>query len=126
MAIGNKKSKMGSVIGVNLNSVQQSQEEPIPVVEPKQSEAKPIKNEIVSAPATSTVEQVVKNSSPIGGRPKFELIAGESEIKVNFHCPDSLYTAIGIESKKQKKSVKQLICEMLLETMVSKYGFKIE
>lgn len=126
MAIGNKKSKMGSMLGVDLNSIQQSQAEPMPVVESKQPEEKPIKKEQSPLTATPKAKAAVEAPSPLGGRPKFELIAGMEEKKVNFHCPEVLYTAINLEAIKQKKTVKQFICEVLLEEMASKYGFKIK
>ena len=126
MAIGNKKSKMGSMLGVDLNSIQQNQTEPMPVVESKQPEEKPIKKENAPITATPKAKAAVEAPSPLGGRPKFELIAGDSEIKVNFHCPQQLYELFRKISYEQKKSIKQVICEMLLEQATSKHGFKVE
>ena len=120
MAIGKGKSKMGSLMGVKLDSInQQPEEKPImavdekPTVQPKEEKtSKNLEKEV--AP------------SPIGGRPKFELISGMPEKKVNFHCPEALFWAINSEATKQHITNKQLICEMLLEVMTNKYGFKIE
>ena len=126
MAIGNKKSKMGPMLAVDLNSIQQSQSEPIPVVESEQPEAKPVKKVSASSPATPKAKSSVENPPTVGGRPKFELIAGDSEIKVNLHCPQQLYGLFRKISYEQKKSIKQVICEMLLEQATSKHGFKVE
>ena len=126
MAIGNKKSKMGPMLAVDLNSIQQSQAEPIPVVESKQPEEKPIKKEIAPVTATPTHESTVKAPTSVGGRPKFELIAGDEEFKVNFHCPRKLHDVLRDISHEQRKSIKQVICELLLDQVTSKYGFKIK
>ena len=126
MAIGNKKSKMGPMSAVDLNSIQQNQAEPMSVEEAKQSEAKPINKESAPISATPKAKSSVENPPTVGGRPKFELIAGDSEIKVNFHCPQQLYELFRKISYEQKKSIKQVICEMLLEQATSKHGFKVE
>lgn len=126
MAIGNKKSKMGPMLAVDLNSIQQSQAEPMSVEEAKQPEAKPVKKESAPAPATPTHESTVKTPPSVGGRPKFELISGMPEKKVNFHCPEALFWAINREATNQHITNKQLICEMLLEVMTTKYGFKLK
>lgn len=120
MAIGNKKSKMGSMVGVNLNSIQQSPEEQSTVSVKEEPVAQP-KEEKTSKNLSKEVAP-----SPIGGRPKFELISGMPEKKVNFHCPEALFWAINSEATKQHITNKQLICEMLLEVMTNKYGFKLE
>lgn len=122
MAIGSKKSKMGDLLGVNLNSVTQVPEE-TPEVKPEKKVEKKTEQAPTMQPA-STSREVPPSS--VGGRPKFELIAGMQEKKVNFHCPEELYTAINLEAIKQKKTVKQFICEVLLEEMSSKYGFKLK
>lgn len=117
MAIGNKKSKMGSLLGVDLNSMNQKAEE-IPEVKPEKKEEK--------TPPAPKPESPSRESTPNMGRPKFELISGMPEKKVNFHCPEALFWAINNEASRQHITNKQLICEMLLEVMTTKYGFKIE
>lgn len=120
MAIGNKKSKMGSLLGVDLNSMNQKAEEAV--------EVKPEKIEVSKPESKRPVQHVSREipGSSVGGRPKFELISGMQEKKVNFHCPEELYTAINLEAIKQKKTIKQFICEVLLDEMSSKYGFKLK
>ena len=120
MAIGKGKSKMGSLMGVKLDSInQQPESQPVvsveekPIVQPKEEKA-----------PKNLAREVAPSS--IGGRPKFELISGMQEKKVNFHCPEELYTAINLEAIKQKKTIKQFICEVLLDEMSSKYGFKLK
>ena len=120
MAISNKKSKMGSLLGVDLNSMGQQAGEV--------QETKPEKMETAKTSESKQVQPVSVEVSPtsVGGRPKFELISGMQEKKVNFHCPEELYTAIYMEAIKQKKTIKQFICEVLLDEMSSKYGFKLK
>ena len=121
MGLGNKTSKLGNMMAVDLNSISH-----------KPDEAPQQVKEIVEQPQ---VQEPVKKQSKkqkteeppiIMGRPKFELIAGMPEKKVNFHCPEEPYTAINLEAITQKKTVKQFICEVLLEEMSSKYGFKLK
>ena len=121
MGLGSKKSKMGGLLGVDLNSInQQPQEAPQPV------------EEVVEQPQVQEpVKKQSKKQKPeeptvIMGRPKFELIAGMDEVKVNFHCPKNLHKALKNLATEEDKTVKQLICEMLLEVMSTKYGFKIK
>ena len=119
MGLGSKKSKLGGMMGVDLTSVNQKPEETPQVVIEKPA---PVKEEpIAKKPVSREIQPTT-----VGGRPKFELIAGMQEKKVNFHCPEELYTAINLEAIKQKKTVKQFICEVLLEEMSSKYGFKLK
>ena len=122
MGLGNsKRSKMGPLVGVDLTSVTKKTEEaPQPVEEVVEQ---PQVQEPVKKPSK---KQKTEEPPIIMGRPKFELIAGMQEKKVNFHCPEELYTAINLEAIKQKKTVKQFICEVLLEEMSSKYGFKLK
>lgn len=117
---------MGPMLAVDLNSIQQSPSEPKPVEEAKQPEAKPVKKESAPLPAIPTPESIVKAPTSVGGRPKFELISGMPEKKVNFHCPEALFWAINTEATNQHITNKQLICEMLLEVMTTKYGFKLK
>lgn len=117
MAIGNKKSKMGSLLGVDLNSMNRKTEE-VPEVKPEKEEVK--------TPSAPQPQLPSKESASNMGRPKFELIAGMPEKKVNFHCPEDLFWAINNEASKQHITNKQLICEMLLEVMTTKYGFKLK
>lgn len=117
MAIGNKKSKMGSLLGVDLNSMNRKAEE-VPEVKPEKEDVK--------APSAPQPQSPSKEPVSNMGRPKFELIAGMPEKKVNFHCPEELFWAINNEASKQHITNKQLICEMLLEVMTTKYGFKLK
>ena len=117
MAIGNKKSKMGSLLGVDLNSMNMKTEE-VPEVKSEKEEVK--------TPSAPKPQSPSKESASNMGRPKFELIAGMPEKKVNFHCPEDLFWAINNEASKQHITNKQLICEMLLEVMTTKYGFKLK
>lgn len=119
MALGKSKSKMGSMMGVDLKSVGQTATTHEPIKEEPTNQSK--QN---STPATPKPQIIAPTSN--GGRPKFELMAGEDEKKVNFFCPEVLYTAIYMEAIKQKKTIKQFICEVLLDEMSSKYGFKME
>ena len=121
MGLGNKTSKLGNMMAVDLNSISH-----------KPDEAPQQVKEIVEQPQ---VQEPVKKQSKkqkteeppiIMGRPKFELIAGMPEKKVNFHCPEDLFWAINNEASKQHITNKQLICEMLLEVMTKKYGFKVK
>ena len=116
MAI-NKTSKLGPLLGVDLNSMNRKTEE-VPEVKPEKEEFK--------TPSAPQPQSSSKESVSNMGRPKFELIAGMPEKKVNFHCPEDLFWAINNEASKQHITNKQLICEMLLEVMTTKYGFKLK
>ena len=122
MGLGNsKRSKMGPLVGVDLTSVTKKTEEapqPVETVVEQPQVQEPVKKQ--------SKKQKTEEPPIIMGRPKFELIAGMPEKKVNFHCPEELYTAINLEAITQKKTVKQFICEVLLEEMSSKYGFKLK
>lgn len=119
MAIGPNKSRIGSLMGVDMKVVNQPPAQPQPQTKAETSEPKP-------TPSATPAPRNTTAPTTVGGRPKFELIAGKEEKKVNFHCPEILYTAINLEAIKQKKTVKQFICEVLLEEMSNKYGFKVE
>lgn len=112
MAIDKGKSKMGDFVGVHLDSLKQTNTQPPATPEPKQ-------------PAKEKEEQPAEEK-PAGGRPKFELLEGVEEKKVNFFCPWNLYKEIKKQANEQDKSVKQFICEVLLDEMIKKYGFKPE
>lgn len=116
MAIKNK-SKMGSMMGIDLGSVTAMEE---PTITTPQERHEPESQPKQHAPAAQ--------SSKIysGGKPKFELIAGAEEKKINFHFPKVLYDFICGEARKQEKSAKQFISEILLEEMSDKYNFKVE
>lgn len=116
MAI-NKTSKLGSLLGVDLNSMNRKIEE-APEVK--------LEKEEVNTPSAPRPQSPTKESVPNMGRPKFELFAGMPEKKVNFHCPEALFWAINSEASNQHITNKQLICEMLLEVMTTKYGFKLK
>ena len=124
MGLGNsKRSKMGPLVGVDLTSVTKKTEEapqPVETVVEQPQVQEPVKKQ------SKKKEESITQSITVNGRPKFELKAGQAEAKVNFHCPDELYTALSCEARKQKKTVKQFICEVLLEEMTKKYGFKFE
>lgn len=127
MAI-DKKSKMGSMMGMpNLNAIAETSAPTVQEEKPKK--AAPKKSEPAQDPqAAHTAQTVAAASSKIysGGKPKFELIAGAEEKKINFHFPKVLYDFICGEARKQEKSAKQFISEILLEEMGAKYGFKVE
>lgn len=116
MAI-NKTSKLGPLLGVDLNSMNRKTGE-VPEVKPEKEEVK--------TPSAPQPQSPSKESASNMGRPKFELIAGMPEKKVNFHCPEDLFWAINKEASNQHITNKQLICEMLLEVMTTKYGFKLK
>ena len=122
MGLGNsKRSKMGPLVGVDLTSVTKKTEEapqPVETVVEQPQVQEPVKKQ--------SKKQKTEEPPIIMGRPKFELIAGMPEKKVNFHCPEDLFWAINNEASKQHITNKQLICEMLLEVMTKKYGFKVE
>ena len=110
-------SKMGSMMGMpNLNSIVATEEK---------TKTEPIKQEKVEA-AAQPQQQPASSKLYNGGKPKFELIAGAEEKKINFHFPKVLYDFICGEARKQEKSAKQFISEILLDEMAAKYGFKVK
>ena len=115
MAIKAKQSRMGSMMGVDLNSVSRHVE--TPAVEEKVEAKEPVKQ-------TTSPSTIAKSNNGFG-KPKFELIAGAEEKKINFHFPEVLYDEICHVARKQKKSAKQFISEILLEEMTTKYGFHV-
>lgn len=96
-----KKSKMGSMLGMNPSEV---------------SHTGTGKKE-----GDKALSQVITGQS---NKPRFELIAGEAEQKVSFFLPDSLYLEVSLQAKKERKTIKQFLGEMILNTMMEKYGFK--
>lgn len=120
MAI-DKKSKMGSMMGMpNLNAIAET---PAPTVQEKPKKSAPKKSEpapespVSITPQTST-EEPKKN---LGGRPRFDIVEGK-EMKMSFHCPVPLYRAIIRAAANEMKTNKQLLCEILFDALTNKYG----
>lgn len=67
------------------------------------------------------LSQVITGES---NKPRFELIEGVAEQKVSFFLPDSLYLEVGVQAKKERKTIKQFLGEMILDAMMEKYDFK--
>ena len=105
------KTKMGSMVGMN----------PTDIAIPNTEKKSPAKEKKAKA-ATSVTKR--KEGGEVG-RLKFELIEGEEEKNLNVSVPRILYNAIAYEAMKKNMSVKQFVGEILLETMVKKYGFEL-
>lgn len=124
MAINNKKiSKMGSMMGIDLNSVTAAPPvettPPAPAEEPAPAPAAAVATPEPPAPSAS-------DNKPSGfGRPKFVLIEGAEEKKINLDFPEILWDEICTVARKEKKSAKQFISEILYREMTTKYGFKV-
>lgn len=107
------KTKMGSMVGMNPTEI---------VAMPKNTEKEIAVKEKKAKAATSVTKR--KEGAEVG-RLKFELIEGEEEKNLNVSVPRILYNAIAYEAMKQKMPVKQFVGEILLETMMKKYGFEL-
>lgn len=104
------KTKMGSMVGMN----------PTDIAMPKENKST---DKVEKKKAATSVTKRREGSEV--GRLKFELIEGEEEKNLNVSVPRILYNAIAYEAMKQKMPVKQFVGEILLETMVKKYGFEL-
>ena len=115
MAQLERKSRIGSMLGVDLGVLQ-----PTPEAEAPKKERKPAEKKQTEP---SKKQSSSKTDTNTGGRPRFDIVKGK-EIRMNFHCPHSLYHAIVRESANQLKTHKQLICEILFDAL-TKRGHEI-
>ena len=119
MGLKGNKSKMGSMLGVDLNVVAMPPVQETPTLQEEKKVASktetPKQTKTTSAPAA---EEPKKNP---GGRPRFDVVAGK-EMKMSFHCPMPLYGAIIRAAANEMKTNKQLICEILFDALTKKYG----
>lgn len=112
MAQLGRKTKIGSMLGVDLGVLQPTTE-----VEPAKKEKNTEVKKQETRPAAK--QPSGKTDTNTGGRPRFDIVKGK-EIRMNFHCPHSLYHAIVRESANQLKTHKQLICEILFDALTSR------